>query len=217
MLVRKYSFKIDSNNILLEDFMKRYHFDASDYDLIKSVKLFLAELVTVEVGIQFLPERIVCATTLGKCFDQLENVVEETKNLMLSYCMECFAMEFLSKSYERINEFVYKETGKWLGAFDFLDEKNFKEISFFLEQFEDFPVSWKQGMLHPLKSVFFLAEYKSERQKNGCMNCEQCNHYACEFRNIEHKKYKKDDLIKNINTRKATYSYGISRIFGGEE
>lgn len=208
MLMKKYRLSIEQKDIKIEEFMQNYHFEASYYEMIRGIQVFLMELVEIEVGVCYKEDSIICVVTLGDLFDQLERVVEDANKLMVSYCMECFGMEFLNQAYKKINERVYEDTGKWLGILDFLDEKDFCEIPAILELFHEMSVAWKDGMLHPLKSVVFKSSY-SEKKKLDCHHCKECLHATCPFRKEE-----KNDL--KIETE-GMFSYGISRIFGGNE
>lgn len=215
MQIKKYEFSLNKKDFSIEMFMKRFHLEASDYERIYATHYFLSEVITIKMGIQFFENRIICVVSLGKEFDQLEEVVENSKQLMLSYCMECLGMEYLTQAYRRMNEIVQEETGMWVGNFTFFDEEKLEDISEILMEFKDFSVKWENGMLHPLKSVIFTAEYTKE--KCDIHNCETCMQYACNFRNIERKKDKKMELRNKNIQKQGVYSYGISRIFGGEK
>lgn len=221
MKCRKYIYSIEQNAITIEQFIKRYHFDEKDRELLLATGRFLAELNTVEAGIVYADDRAICVATLGSRYDRLLDVVAESEHLLLAYSMECFAMEFLSKTYEKMNEAVFQETGKWMGEYHFLDEDDFQEIERYLNVlseggFSDCMVSWENGMLHPLKSVIFTAEYREKREDSGCHNCEKCNNVTCSFRQVVQKTKRKTRQV-DVDASSAAYSYGISQIFGRGE
>ena len=221
MNCKKYIFTIEHNDIMIEHFIKRYHFEEKDKELFMSTGRFLSELNTVEARIAYNDDCVVCTATLGERYDRLLEVVAESKHLLLAYSMECFAMEFLSKTYEKMNETVFQETGKWMGEYHFLGEEEFQNIEKYIKEYSDNGVSdnklfWKNGMLHPLKSVIFTAEYKVRREDSGCHNCELCENITCSFRQVVQKPVnRRNKAYVDINN--TVYSYGISQIFGKQK
>ena len=135
---------------------------------------------------------------------------------MLAYAMECFGMEYLSKSYEKLNEIVLTETGKWMGIYRFLGEGDIEMIKRCLCAVEKMPVTWKEGMLRPLKSVIFEAPLKEHKVESGCHNCEQCENVTCSFREVMQEGRKRKEKILEAAKEQRVYSYGISRIFTKE-
>lgn len=216
MYVKVYTFLVGDEEISTENFIKRYHFDENDKELIKSTGIFLAGVITITAVICYQQERMVCAVTLGKRYDELEALVEKSGNLLLSYCMECVGMEFLSKAYAKMNEAVFQETGKWMGEYHFLDSDKL-DIPKKLEiAMEEEGIRWKNGMLHPLKSVLFTAEYRENKTESGCHSCEQCNNLTCSFRELSALRIPVDRNEKIID-KSRIYSYGISRILENQE
>ena len=244
MNCKKYIFTIEQNDITIEHFIKRYHFDEKDRELLLATGRFLSELNTVEAWIAYNDDGVVCTATLGDRYDRLLDVVAESQHLLLAYSMECFAMEFLSKTYEKMNETVYQETGKWIGEYHFLGDEDFHEIERYLGEFSDngissyvtsdnkiscagtsdhentrdrvfsdHMISWKNGMLHPLKSVIFTAEYKEKREDSGCHKCELCENVTCSFRQVVQKPARRKNKVEN-DVSNTVYSYGIAHIFG---
>lgn len=216
MYVKVYTFLVGDEEISTENFIKRYHFDENDKELIKSTGIFLAGVITITAVICYQQERMVCAVTLGKRYDELEALVEESGNLLLSYCMECVGMEFLSKAYAKMNEAVFQETGKWMGEYCFLDSDKLdipKELEM---ELEEEGIRWKNGMLHPLKSVLFTAEYRENKTESGCHSCEQCNNLTCSFRELSALRIPVDRNEKIID-KSRIYSYGISRILENQQ
>lgn len=207
----KYSFLIEYEELDMKQFISRYHFEKKDEALLAATGRFLAELITVQAAVRYLEEGVECVVTLGKDFDRLSELVAE--QLLLSYCVECMGMEFLSKSYEKINELVFHETGKWIGDFYFLGEGGMKEIEESHEIVRDLCVEWKNGMLHPLKSVVFTANYKERKEENECGHCEQCKNVTCSFRKTPKLKNKMNQNVNTTILEKARCSYGISHIF----
>lgn len=228
MKCKKYTYSIEQNMITIEKFIKRYHFNTEDRDLLSATGKFLAELNQVEAGIAYCDDKVVCVATLGERYDRLFDVVADSKHLLLAYSMECFAMEFLSRTYEKMNETVYEETGKWMGEYHFLGDDELEDIETYLKEFssafscdktskdsddDSFNITWKNGMINPLKSVIFTAGYSEKRSESGCHNCEQCSNLTCSFRNIVQRKERKQNDY-SINEKNAAYSYGIAQIFG---
>ncbi|MGN0153158.1 MAG: hypothetical protein ACI4A3_01810 [Lachnospiraceae bacterium] len=209
MQTEKYSFSIDCEQLNITHFMNRYHFEKKDSMLVEATGRFLAELLLVESGICYLPEKVICAVTLGSKFDQLEEVASD--DLLLSYCMECYGMEFLSKAYEKINDYVFENCGRWMGHYHFLDDREIEEE---LKKLEGLSIFWENGMLHPAKSVLFTAEYTDKREESGCGHCSQCGNVSCLFRKQEENPNNTDKNRHTMELGKSVYSYGISRIFG---
>lgn len=211
------SFKIAYEEICMDSFLKRYHFEEKDKILLDAVCRFLTEVVEVEAGILLKDEQAVCIVTLGKRYDELSNLIVDAGHLLLSYSLECFGMEFLSEAYKKINEMVSEKKGKWLGVYHFLGNEDLHLIEEDLSKFHNISVSWKKGMLHPLKSVMFTAPYVKEEEKACCDSCEHCENITCSFRKIvEHK----NKLYENVDNRKRSaraYSYGVAAIFGGDK
>lgn len=211
MYVKAYTFPVGKEDISIDNFIKRYHFDENDEELIKSTDIFLAGIITIIAVVCYRQENLVCAVTLGKRYDELEAIVEESGNLLLSYCMECMGMELLSKAYVKINEAVFRETGKWMGEYHFPDSDILKVENELTKVLGEKGIYWKKGMLHPLKSVLFTAEYKKNKTESGCHNCERCDNLTCSFREKAALRgpVKRDEKIVD---RSRSYSYGISRI-----
>jgi len=218
MNCKKYIFTIEQNDITIEHFIKRYHFDEKDRELLLATGRFLSELNTVEAWIAYNDSGVVCTATLGDKYDRLLDVVAESQHLLLAYSMECFAMEFLSKTYEKMNETVFQETGKWMGEYHFLGDEDFQDIEKYLQEFSgdglsEHALSWENGMLHPLKSVIFTAEYKEKREDSGCHKCELCENVTCSFRHVVQKPHRRKNKVE-IDVSNTVYSYGIAQIFG---
>lgn len=222
MDIKTYKFLISADDNLIKNFIKRYHFDEKDIGLVGAVAVFVGEIIRVTSTICYEEQRVICAATLGEQYDTLVDMAEESGNLLLSYCLECFGMELLSKSYERINEKVYADTGKWLGVYRFLDMDSLeiseqestaaedKDGGVFQAVLDAGGISWRKGMLHPLKSVLFTAEYKRDKGENGCYSCEQCDSLTCSFR--QNIRDKAEGAAEISQMPKNIYSYGISRI-----
>lgn len=204
-------FKITYKEVELDSFMERYHFEKKDRMLLDAEYRILSELVEAEVAILLKKEQAVCAVTLGKRYDELMNLTADAGHLLLSYSLECFSLEFLSQAYEKVNEAVFFEMGKWLSEYHFLGDDNIEELKACLTLFDRLPVTWEKGMLHPLNSVVFTAEYKDRREESSCHRCERCKNTTCSFRKTENKP------AQNADTKTAgmqVYSYGISQILG---
>lgn len=207
-----FSFSIGYEELGIENFIDRYHFDKKDKELVASTGRFLTELVRVEAGICYLPEKAVCAVTLGTAFDQIAELT--AGHLLLSYCIDCYGMEFLSRAYEKLNEHAFEQRGKWIGTYHFLGEENEEELQSALKELGGISIVWGKGMLHPLKSVVFMAEYKGKREESGCDYCRQCGNVTCNFRKNVETENKKEKIVDTIDLGNGIYSYGISNIFG---
>lgn len=206
------SFKIAYEDIAIDSFMKRYHFEEKDRNLLDAACRFLTELIEVETGILLEKDRAVCLVTLGKRYDELSDMTAEAGHLLLSYSLECLGMEILSRAYEKINELVFHQSGKWLGEYYFLGDENIEDLAACLSAFDGLSVTWEKGMLHPLKSVVFMAEYREKKDDSGCHNCERCKNITCSFRNITENKQVQNTQTKTVDMK--VYSYGISQILG---
>ncbi len=212
---KTYKYVIEENELTIGNFIARYHFDPADEVFLLSVGRFLSELVTVEAEIMYYEDKVVCAATLGAGYDKLCDVAEEAGKLFLAYSLECFSMEFLSKAYEKMNETVYRETGKWMGAYRFLGDGELEELEDYTNRLSSVMLQWKNGMLRPLKSVIFTAAYKEDRKESGCDTCENCKNTSCSFRRVIHKNRAPKRVVPDEKVSAA--SYGISRIFGTPE
>ncbi|MBR1866148.1 MAG: hypothetical protein IJ801_06545 [Lachnospiraceae bacterium] len=213
MRYQTYAFSIERDALQMDDFLQRYHFEERDRELLWATGRFLTEMIKVEAGLLYQDSQVVCVVTLGSLYDRIAGLVTEAEQLLLGYSMECFGMEMLTKAYERLNEIVFQETGKWMGTYHFFGAGEVEEQEQLLTHMKDPPVQWRQGMLHPSKSVIFQAAYQDRREESGCQSCERCQNVTCSFRKIQNKhKY-----VNQINQSGQVYSYGITRIFGGEE
>ncbi|MCM1499933.1 MAG: hypothetical protein NC124_15830 [Clostridium sp.] len=222
MEIRNYKLSISADEYRFKNFIERYHFDEKDTELVSAAVVFVSEIIRVTSAIGYEEQRVICAVTLGEQYDVLVNMAEEAGNLLLSYCLECFGMEMLSKSYEKMNEKVFADSGKWIGDYCFLDMDS-PELSgqkglpaedgdgkVFRTVLDACGISWRKGMLHPLKSVLFTAAYRTDRAAGECGSCEQCDRLTCTFRQTIQKKIK----IKGVEN---IYSYGIARILENGE
>ncbi len=211
MTVEQYTCTIAYKEIPMQKFMERYHFEPKDREMVEATVRFVCELVKVQMWIGYREDGIVCAITLGKQYDQLSDVV--TEHLLLSYCMECVGMEMLSKAYERVNQHVYERKGCWIGDYQFPEGGKAQKQ---LEKLQEVSVEWKNGMMHPAKSVVLVAEYVEEQSRSGCEHCMHCGNVDCVFR----KKQEKENMKLNYGNASVmgmqTYSYGVQRIFGND-
>ena len=212
MKTRTYKYKIEVTNEGITAFMNRYHFDEKDRELLIATARVLSELFFVETGICYREDKVVCAATLGEGYDRFSDVVEDAEHLLVAYSLECFAMDFLAKSYEKMNETVYRETGRWMGTYRFLGDGDLDRMQEYLKIFQNLNLRWEKGMLRPLKSVVFTAEYTDQREKSGCESCEQCRNVSCSFRRVVQSPGKKPPELKVKEG--SAYPYGFARIFG---
>lgn len=217
---KKYFFTFKKEEIMVPSFMERYHFDRKDRELVESVGMFLSGLITAPAVIQYEEQGVCCGVTLGATYDELEALVMNSGNLLMSYCMECYGMELLSKAYQKMNEAVFAQTGKWMGTYHFLGVEEEEKLQDFLAGIrrewneEEGPfLAFEKGMLKPLKSVVFTAPYRDKREESGCHSCEQCENRSCSFRKtMESASMKKRKPIEQQIEKQARYSYGVSRI-----
>ena len=218
-----HTYKIAYEELHLDGFMQRYHFEQQDLEMVQAAMRFLSEITQVEAWILEKESGVICAATLGRRYDELENLVAESGNLFLSYCMECLGMEFLSKGYEKINETVQEQKGVWLSEFSFLDEENLAEeevkellkmVQAESEQIKTGDVEWKNGMLRPLKSVIFRAQYRNQKEDGVCRDCSGCENITCSFRKFMTRKNKVYENVDNRKRSAKAYSYGVTTIFG---
>lgn len=214
-------YKIEYREMDMKAFMERYHFDLQDYDMVKAAARFISEITDIETWMLEEDGGVVCVATLGKRYDEIAGLTADSGNLLLSYCMECLGMEFLSKGYEKMNHTIHEETGFWLSKYHFLSERESFAVLGYKQQSEkrdnSIGVEWKDGMLRPLKSVIFRAKYQKHQEGDGCHNCLECENITCSFRKIVEQKNK---LYENVDNRKRSakaYSYGVTAIFGGEK
>ncbi|MBO5470503.1 MAG: hypothetical protein J6A03_12305 [Lachnospiraceae bacterium] len=211
MTVEQYTCTIAYKEIPMQKFMERYHFEPKDREMVEATVRFVCELVKVQMWIGYQEDGVVCAITLGKQYDKLSDVV--TEHLLLSYCMECVGMEMLSKAYERVNQHVHERKGCWIGDYQFPEGgKGQKQ----LEKLQEASIEWKNGMMHPAKSVVLVAEYVEEQSRSGCEHCMHCGNVDCVFR----KRQEKENMKLNYGNASVmgtqAYSYGVQRIFGND-
>lgn len=181
MCIRCCSFSIGADEIAVENFIKRYHFGQNDKELVQSAAVFLAGIVQVDAAIGYEDNGVTCAVTLGKHYDELAGIAEDSGNLLLSYCIECLGMEFLASAYEKISETVFTATRKWLGDYRFLDVVDIEKDQSLFPICEAGGIQFEKGMLHPLKSVVFTAGYKEEKSGAG-HDCGNCENAGCDYR-----------------------------------
>ena len=118
------------------------------------------------------------------------------------YCMNCGTL--LPES----ANFCFKCGKKQEMIKEIVCGKNLEEDS------SDLSVNWEKGMLRPLKSVIFTAEYRDKREESGCHDCDKCDNLTCTFRQIITKNVRKTREV-NVDAKSVAYSYGISQIFSG--
>lgn len=196
-----------------QTFMERYHFEKKDYDRIVSVGRFLAECVQVKAAIAYDENCVYCAVTLGKLYDRIEDVVEDSDNLFLAYGIECLAMEMLTTAYGRMNRAVHERTGRWMGPYRFPDVLQEEKDTAYLQVMQHLGIKVRSGMMHPLKSVVFSAEYRLQEEE-GCHDCVHCANVTCPFRYSVQQSNKKWTDGDTSERKAAVYSYGISHILG---
>ena len=143
MCIKCYEFIMEAQELLTQNFWERYHFEEKDWELAGAAARFLSGMVKVRAAVENRGDHAVCAVTLGGGYDELEDVVERSGNLFLAYCVECLGMEFLEQAYERLNQAVHDEQGKWLGNYHFLEEMQEEPVC------DACGITMKKGMLHP--------------------------------------------------------------------
>ena len=209
MCIKCYEFIMEAQELLTQDFWERYHFEEKDWELAGAAARFLCGMVKIRAAVENRGDHAVCAVTLGGGYDELEDVVERSGNLFLAYCVECLGMEFLEQAYERINQAVHDEQGKWLGNYHFLEEMQEEPVC------GACGITMKKGMLHPLKSVVYRAQYQRERTGSGHV-CGSCEHISCPFRKSSESREKaalqerQRERVKEL----FPYSYGVSHLMG---
>lgn len=182
MMILCNDLKIPFDKINIVSFVKQYHFCDADMELICSVIRMMCEVITVRTALFLENNYVVGAVSLGNSFDRFEALMMEENHLTISYCMECFSMELLAQSYEMINEIVYEEKGKWLADYHFLEANEMEDVHSFDELLGKIDVVWERGMLKPLKSVIFRADYTQQKNKAECLDCRSCKNVQCIFR-----------------------------------
>ncbi|MDO5154654.1 MAG: hypothetical protein Q4D51_01690 [Eubacteriales bacterium] len=215
MIVKK-TYKIPYNEINTDAFIKRYHFEGNDRELIQATLFFVCEMMCVDTAISYETDGVVGVATLGKRYDSLQELTMDGEQLSISYCMECLSMELLSKAYAYMNETVFEKKGVWLSTYHFLEEYEMTKLAECDELLHAVDVVWEKGMLKPLKSVVFRADYTSIREQSDCHDCSQCNNISCSFRKVMEEKRKLNQNVEGRKQQVKAYSYGASMIFGGD-
>lgn len=182
MEILNYQFDMEQEQITIDFLRERYHLENQEEEWLIGIWTFLTAVVKPQAAVCYGKERVTCAVTLGRSYDKLCDVVAEGKNLMLSYLMDCFGMELLSRSYERLNEAVKEKKGAYMGTFVFVEDVE-KELTEEGRQVcTSVDIVNRKGMLYPLKSVIFTACYEKEQGKSRCQDCRQCENVNCSFR-----------------------------------
>ncbi len=169
-----YTFQIERGAVNMDRFLERYHFDESDRELLWGLWCVLTELVVTRAGVVVREEgkRAVCLVTLGERYDRLAELMEESGNLLMGFGLECFGLELLSASYDRLEERVQKDVGAVPAGREFPDAEELFAADAdpdceaggapnLQEAFGELGVKWKNGMLHPQKSVLYTVSLET--------------------------------------------------------
>ena len=138
--------------------------------------------------------------SLGEKVDALQNEYVAKDQLTEGYMIECIGMELLQTAYAKSAEILWKQSGLWMGGFEFLGDKyplEWTEDIFNLLQPEDIAYN-KAYMMTPKKSVVFLTTLHRERRQSYCHVCESCSNLQC----------------PNRQKQASHMNYGYQRIFG---
>lgn len=213
MKTKVYTFQIEYSELSISEFMERYHFENKDISMVEAIGRFLTEYIHIQAGVITKDDETVCMVTLRKAFDDFEELLARQEKILMSYCAECFGMEFLSKAYEKISHLNKEETGYYLTNYHFLELEILNE-----ERYKSFGkqvgIYLDNGMIKPLKSVVYTAEY-SKVKPNSCIDCSKCDNINCSFRDT--KNAIEESQVRERIYEQVKYSYGAKRIFGEEE
>lgn len=208
--------------------LERYHFRQTDADQLRCLGAILERLagpvmyfapcsVTengYNTGIHMLVGDAQCGeaaewkegtqlavlVSLGEKVDALQNEYVVKDRLTEGYMIECIGMELLQTAYAKSAEILWKQSGLWMGGFEFLGDKyplEWTEEIFGLLQPESITYN-KAYMMTPRKTVVFLTTLHCKRQQSYCHICESCSNLQC----------------PNRQKQASHMNYGYQRIFG---
>lgn len=188
--------------------LERYHFRQTDADRLRCLGAILERLA--EPVMYFAPcsdaaewkegTQLAVLVSLGEKVDALQNEYVAKDQLTEGYMIECIGMELLQTAYAKSAEILWKQSGLWMGGFEFLGDKyplEWTEDIFNLLQPEDIAYN-KAYMMTPKKTVVFLTTLHRERRQSYCHVCESCSNLQC----------------PNRQKQASHMNYGYQRIFG---
>jgi len=232
---------IDLSEDELQAMVGRYHFNDTDFFLMKNIYYSLHPLLLCKLIYEIADKHgnyltndksVVIVVTLGKYVDELQNLYSEAGRVFEAYLVECLCMGILEKAYQSAAEEIYQDTGFYSKEFFFPDvestgekgENGLKEIVDLLSQKGMTDVIYNESMmLLPKKSVVFTAVLCETKDSKQHSVCEQCENLNCQ--NRETKKQLQSENTKNgknmqsgnsekENVKLQEYHYGYQQIFG---
>ena len=178
----------------------RYHFTEENIGQLHNVYVSMQLLLqcSVEYEAAKKDNMVICAVTLGRWIDELQDIYERAGKVMSAYMVECLAMEMLTKAYEQTAVILHREMGLWVSGYVFFgDELTLEQMADALKNYGAKSVQCNEAYgLIPQKSVVYMAQLTDVRQESTCGICAGCKNTDCP-------------------NRQVNATYGMERIFGG--
>lgn len=175
--------------------MNRFHFDATDYALIKVMYQAMLPLVKAKAYYSFdkieeikYKDYATCVISLGKGVDELSELYLSHEQVQEGYIIDCLGLELLSKAYEELLERLEEElNGLYVERLSFLgDDYPITLLPKLFEVTKPKEISYNDSFfMIPSKSASFILPLTSERKTNTkdlCNTCATCKNLSCPSR-----------------------------------
>ncbi len=224
----------------LENMIRRYHFNDTDFSLSKSIYQVVRPLSEVKVFYKITDDmkkntqydkNVICVMTLGNALDKLQDAYHASGKELEVYFIECLSMFILEQAYPDFEEVIRKETGFSLEQIRFPDaeerqqnsdkkpantktqEIGMIEIVDQLSREGMTDVIYNQaGMLVPKKSVvFYSALYKRQKDMKVDHSAKLCE--QCPNKKCTNRVVDERSTLEG-HTTSVPHHYGYQAIYG---
>lgn len=200
--MRQIGLDIELTEKELQACASRYHFTEENTGQLHNVYLSMQLLLQCSAEYEMTEEdnRAICAVTLGRWIDELQDIYERAGKVMAAYMAECLAMEMLAKAYEQTAAILHRETGLWVSGYIFFgDGLTLEQMAEAIKShgIKSVQCNGVYGLV-PQKSVVYMAQLTHVRQESTCVVCDGCKNTDCQNRQVH-----------------TAATYGMERIFGG--
>lgn len=213
--MREYTLELALGRQELKQLAERFHYRPEDvtgllfvYERMQPVMAHVYMEAVWEAEEDFKEITIpcaICAITLGREVDELQERCTQEENVLGSYMVECLAMELLNRAYPMVADRMRQEYGLWAGPMEFVGSgSSLLPMKAFLARLKQQEITCNEAcMLSPLKSVVYWTALTQQKPCGERAGCEGCSSIGCKLRSG---KADKPDSRR--------LHYGYQRIFG---